>query len=548
MKLQSSDSFEQTIAMDQNVTRQMNPGKVLYRCTCGVDLHLDPTLGGNCTRCEKFISPKVLGHELALTMTLLDGSFEIVETGAAAFQNANAVTVRTDRQLPSSEEDPDVLIGESFGHFEVVATLGRGGMGQVYRALDKSLQRYVAVKLLRSGIGNGSNRLSKSSDTEIDKLLQEAISQARVSHPNIVTIYYVGKQAGDPFLAMELVNGKPLSGRIADGNLSFTDIASIAVQITEALRFSYDLDIIHGDIKPSNVLVQQNGVAKLSDFGMARRVSSECDDAIGGTPNYIAPELLKGGKPSLQSDVYALGVTLFEMTFSRLPITITGSTVPEWIIAHENGRPQFPTHWPDQLPEAWKDLLVKMLAQDPGDRYNSYDDLLIDLKRLAPRSQVIARPFPRIVAAGIDWISVMILVLGIQATFTNSSWNPLVTNVLHALDFAPILLFTAVVYFWRQSLGSSLMHIRVVNRYGLSPTRVQMMLRSLLRMQFPWFATLLSFFDNPLQSWVGIAILVLVVLAGVGLVIDVGFMMFYQKRRSLHDLVFGTSVILDTEQ
>jgi serine/threonine protein kinase len=383
-------------------------------------------------------------------MTLLDGSFEVVETGAAANRNSNAMTVRTDQRLtdhrlPNNDEDPDVLIGESFGHFELVSTLGRGGMGQVYRALDKSLQRYVAVKLLRSGIGNGigngSSRLSRSSDAEIDKLLQEAIAQARVSHPNVVTIYYVGKQEGHPFLAMELVNGKPLSGRIADGNLTFTDIASLAGQITEALRFSYELDIIHGDIKPSNVLVQPNGVAKLSDFGMARRVSSASDEAIGGTPNYIAPELLKGANPSLQSDVYALGVTLFEMTFSRLPITITGSSISQWIDAHENGRPQFPDHWPDQLPEAWRDLLAKMLARDADERYTSYDDLLVDLTRLAPRSQVIARPFPRIVAAGIDWISVMILVLGIQAAFSNSSWNPLVTNVLHVLDFVPIMYF-----------------------------------------------------------------------------------------------------------
>ena len=129
-----------------------------------------------------------------------------------------------------------MLIGKTFGHFEIVDSLGRGGMGQVYRALDKSLQRYVAVKILRSGIG--STTVTSSSDNEIDALLQEAVSQARVTHPNIVTIYYVGKQDGDPFLAMELVNGNALSNLIERGKLTFSHIAPIGIQIARALQFS----------------------------------------------------------------------------------------------------------------------------------------------------------------------------------------------------------------------------------------------------------------------------------------------------------------------
>ena len=116
----------------------------------------------------------------------------------------------------------------------------------------------------------------------------------------------------------------------------FGEISQIAAEICEALKFSYELDIIHGDIKPSNVLLQYNGTAKLSDFGMARRVSGETDNSIGGTPNYIAPELLRGEKPSIQSDVYALGVTLYEMSFGELPVTLTGRSIPEWIKIHDD--------------------------------------------------------------------------------------------------------------------------------------------------------------------------------------------------------------------
>ncbi len=327
---------------DSNPVSEANPApvpmpgsperQILYRCTCGHQLKLDTSIGGFCPNCDQTVSPKMLKHDLAMTMTINPGK---MPAGAVASSQADEKSF--DRVLtgplgetrqdtgPFSDEDPKLLIGKSYGHFELVEPLGRGGMGQVYRGLDKSLQRYVAVKVLRSGIG--SSNMSSSSDREVDSLLQEAVAQARVTHPNIVTIYYVGKQEGDPFLAMELVNGNPLSKLISAGQLTFSHITPIALQVANALKFSYELDIIHGDIKPSNILVQANGMTKLSDFGMARRASDKSDGRLGGTPNYIAPELLTGAKPSIQSDMYALGVTLYEMTFGRLPVTLSGTTI-----------------------------------------------------------------------------------------------------------------------------------------------------------------------------------------------------------------------------
>ena len=554
--------------MDPNATRPMMPATVLYRCSCGNQLQLDATVGGKCDKCLKTISPKLLSHDLAMTMTIHEGSFELdqnntdragkagpeqVDDFAATIDNSSAQTMRDD-------ENPEILIGEKFGHFEIVSTLGRGGMGQVYRALDTSLQRYVAVKLLRSGIGRSgigtsvgtTKSTTKSSDEEVDKLMQEAVSQARVTHPNIVTIYYVGKQGEDPFLAMELVNGKPLNDYIAADTIPFHAIVNIALQIADALKFSYELDIIHGDIKPSNVLVQHDGVAKLSDFGMARRASFNHDDAIGGTPNYIAPELLHGEKPSRQSDMYALGVTLYEMSFGELPITMTGKTISEWIANHQKSDIEFPMPWPEQMPEQWRNVMTKMLANDPSDRYADYDELIYDLKEVAPGSQVIARIFPRIVAAGFDWISVMVLAIVLKVALGFASWEqmlaqrPFVTFLLKTCDFIPILVFLIIVYFWRQSVGRSLMHIRVANKYGLRLNANRMVLRSLIRMQFPWFAICLSVLNDPTNSWYGVTFMGLAVVSGLVLLLDIGIMAVYGKGRSLHDFLLDTRVVLDT--
>ena len=223
--------------------------------------------------------------------------------------------------------------GRTFGHFKIVDSLGQGGMGQVFRALDTSLKRYVAVKVLRSGLSASTN--ARSSDFEIEQLMQEAIAQARVIHPNITTIYYVGKEDETPFLAMELIYGQSIAEKIAEGPMVYSEIHSISSQLAGVLRFSHELDIIHGDIKPSNIMVQSNGIAKLSDFGLARRASKKQSSPFGGTPNYLAPELLEGESSSIQSDMYALGVTLFEMTFGRLPVSVSGASMKEWIASHE---------------------------------------------------------------------------------------------------------------------------------------------------------------------------------------------------------------------
>ncbi len=537
--------------MDPDVTRPIVPEKVVYRCACGQELELNRSEGGRCDQCDKVISPKLLGHELSLTMTISEATKNLPATPG---QNDLDVTVEhRSQRAPGVDQDPNVLVGEVFGHFEIVGAIGHGGMGQVYRALDTSLQRYVAVKLLKSGIGAGGStrKLTRSSDDEIDKLMREAISQARVTHPNIVTIYYVGKQDGDPFLAMELINGQTLSDRIEQGPLAFDEISKISLQIAEALEFSYELDIIHGDIKPSNVLMQPNGLVKLSDFGMARRASLNQQEAVGGTPNYIAPELLRGEIPSVQSDIYALGVTLYEMSFGALPVKLAGTTIDQWIDVHNASSLSFPTPWPDHIPEDWRGILHGMLAKNPQDRYSSYAELIEDLKKLSPGSLVSARVFPRLIAAAVDLISVITfaILLNVLFEFTSLksilSQHPFLSFLVNALDFLPIVVFTLVVYFWRHSIGRNMVHIRVVNRYGLTPSSNQMTLRSLFRMQFAWVGIAMTMIDAN-QGWFALPARTLFFVSLGFLILDLVVMAVYNQRRSLHDLMFGTRVVLDT--
>ncbi|MFK7766528.1 MAG: protein kinase [Mariniblastus sp.] len=537
--------------MDPNVTREIPPVKtVLYQCLCGEQLILDRAVGGVCSKCDRTVSAKLLEQDLGITITLENDSFQLGNTLPGGFivnDSKHPQVVITE----SDDADPDLLVGKMFGHFKIISPLGRGGMGQVYRALDTSLQRYVAVKVLRSGISD-SNATTRSSDREVDNLLQEAISQARVTHPNIVTIYYVGKQDGNPFLAMELVNGMTLNERVTDGPMPFEKISPIAIDITQALKFSFDLDIIHGDIKPSNVLVSKDGSAKLSDFGMARSASGDTSNSIGGTPNYIAPELLKGEKPSIQTDIYALGVTFFEMTFGRLPKVITGPTIKDWIDIHETTELVFPTPWPPQLPEEWKKVLLRMLDSNPANRYQNYEDLLADIEAVQPSSKVAARFFPRLIAAGIDWVSVLStaivleVILGLASGQYLMEAHPVVVMLLEICNFLPIIGYTFLVYFWRHSIGRSLMHIRVVNEYGLKPTSSGMMIRSGFRMQFAWVVISLRLFRNVTTTGLAITLALVFIASVMFLLVDILFMVFYKQSRSVHDLVGKTRVVLDT--
>jgi eukaryotic-like serine/threonine-protein kinase len=539
-------------AMDFNHTQPMTPEKTVnFRCTCGALLMLNVNEGGVCEKCKKSITAKALNNELSRTL---------------AIHHADPHRSHTEFVIVDNNGEPD-LIGRSLGHFEIVEPLGRGGMGLVYRAFDTSLQRYVAVKVL-------SQATAKSSEGELDRLLQEAVAQARVNHPNIVSIYYVGKHDGNPFFAMELISGKTISERMSQGDLTFTEIVYVAWQICEALRFSYEFDVIHGDIKPSNILLMESGIAKLSDFGMARFESEQTDHKFGGTPNYLAPEILDGQKHSIQSDMYALGVTLYEMTFGKRPVTLSGTSIADWSKSLSESKISFPKPWPEDFPIAWQAILRRLLERDPAKRYPTYEQLAVDLVRVAPAPNVPARFLPRMIAAGIDHILVgtgfavvQLLVyvvlrwMSSQMDLDGVGWLSFVDRnlpwyltatfiftktLLTACGFIPIVLFTLFETYRRQSFGRALMHIRVVNQYGLRPSSRLMMGRSFLRMSVLW--TIQTFFILPFNEFSPVLIPIISVAIGIYALCDIGYMAFFGNGLSLHDRWYKSRVVLDTNQ
>ena len=515
-----------------------------YRCSCGAAVEVQQ-FGSSCTSCGSLLSPQSFGHDLAATMTLGNLPTSPAGGGTLYLENAELETDPTEAARLDAQ-----MIGCELGHFKIVDPLGKGGMGQVFRALDTSLRRYVAVKVLRPKVRDVDQKAN--SDHEIELLLQEAVAQARVTHPNIVAIYYVGKHMEAPFLAMELVDGKTAADVIIEGALPYPRLHQLAAEMTDALKFSHEHDIIHGDIKPSNILIQQNGSAKLSDFGMARRASRAEDRSVGGTPSYLAPELMKGDTPSIQSDMYALGVTLFEMTFARLPVSIIGTTLEQWLACHETPV-EFPSPWPDHLAGGWRNFLEKLLAKDPADRFDSWSTVQESLETIEPAASVTAKFSPRLVAAAIDFslVGLLIAPFRIVSSMPNVeaflSESTLTAIVLVLVEFGAIMAYTALVMLWRQSPGRKLMQLRVVNEHGLSVSSQKMGARSLMRMIVMWFVVFANIASQYPDGWQRSVAITAVSIASVISAIDIGSMLINSRGRSLHDWISRTDVVLDTD-
>jgi serine/threonine-protein kinase len=219
---------------------------------------------------------------------------------------------------------PRDVIGQMLGHYRVIAKLGEGGMGAVYRAYDEVLHREVAVKLVGKGV---------EMDASAGKnLLQEARASSALAHPNICTIYEVGETEGDYFIVMELLAGKTLHDMCGEAGLPPESVLRYGAQIANALSRAHDRGIVHRDLKSANIVITPEGLAKVLDFGLAKRVgggvgegetrsmaSVEDASSISGTLPYMAPEILRGEPADYRSDLWAMGVVLYEAASGRMP-------------------------------------------------------------------------------------------------------------------------------------------------------------------------------------------------------------------------------------
>ncbi|ADQ14999.1 Stk1 family PASTA domain-containing Ser/Thr kinase [Halanaerobium hydrogeniformans] len=249
--------------------------------------------------------------------------------------------------------------------YKIIEEIGRGGMAIVYSARDTLLQRTVAIKMLRP---------EYSSDNDFkEKFHQEARAVAKLSHPNVVSIYDIVVDDQKIYLVMEIVKGKTLKDLIKErGKLSIVEALEFASQIAAALSIAHGNQIVHCDIKPHNIILTEDMEVKITDFGISRAVNSSTvrvTDTVVGSAHYFSPEQAKGGEIKAYSDIYSLGIVLYEMITGELPFK--GESPISVALKHIQEQPISPTEIDNDIPEEVNQLIMKAMAKDPIDRYNN---------------------------------------------------------------------------------------------------------------------------------------------------------------------------------
>ena len=260
----------------------------------------------------------------------------------------------------------------SFGRYQVIEPLGMGAMGTVYKGKDPSIDRLVALKTIRLDAIADPSEINELKE----RLLREAKAAGNLSHPNIVTIYDFGLQGNLQYIAMEYIDGYTLESVLKRNlHLNYRIIASTIIQVCSALEYAHKMGIIHRDIKPANIMVMENFRVKVMDFGIAHfKSSSMTQTGIAmGTPNYISPEQLKGKEVTPSSDIFSLGVVLYELLTHIKPFTAENISALVYKITNENPPP--PSTLDPKVPPLFDLVLKKALAKDPAERYRSAKEM-----------------------------------------------------------------------------------------------------------------------------------------------------------------------------
>ena len=281
-----------------------------------------------------------------------------------------------------SKERKQNLIGEKIGVYRIVSLLGTGGMGEVYGAVDERLGRKVALKLL--------SPIRLEGEQSLHRFKHEAQTVSALNHPNILTIYEIDTIADICFIATEFIEDKTLRGRISDKDLTSAEILKIAGQTAEALAAAHNAGIVHRDIKPENIMIRSDGYVKVLDFGLAktvRQIDGQNDEKLSsitqpgllvGTPNYMSPEQIRGQKIDGRSDIFSLGIVIYEMISGQRPFT--GDSAQDTLAATllEEPKPFAEPPSPEQ-----EQIIKKALEKKAEDRYQTMGELIADLQNLS---------------------------------------------------------------------------------------------------------------------------------------------------------------------
>ena len=262
-----------------------------------------------------------------------------------------------------------VIIGE---RYEVVSRIGSGGMADVYKAKDHKLNRFVAMKVLKPEF---------SADTNfIRKFQREAQAAAGLAHPNVVNVFDVGEDHGVNYIVMELVEGITLKEYISKkGRLTVKEATSIAIQVSMGLEAAHNRNIVHRDIKPQNIIISTDGKVKVTDFGIARVATSNTISTNAmGSVHYSSPEQVRGGYSDFKSDIYSLGITMYEMVTGRVPFD--GDTTVAIAIKHLQDEMVPPSKYVPDLPRSLEEIILKCTQKSPDRRYSTLAELINDMK------------------------------------------------------------------------------------------------------------------------------------------------------------------------
>ena len=315
---------------------------------------------------------------------------ELEDTAEAPPRPASDPSDRTATAIGSTPRLPSaggIPTGKQLGHFRIERLLGAGGMGEVYLATDLALDRPVAIKVLPEELARDPRRR--------DRMIREARAQARVGHPNVGHMYFIGEDVDRLYFAMEYVAGRTLADRIASGPMSVNDALAVVRAAALGLREAQRNGFTHRDVKPSNLMIDSHGILKVLDFGLAAGSAVPHDSlppsseprehvpavpvtqtSFAGTPLYMAPEQARGEAVDFRADIYALGATLYHLVSGKPPFQ--ADSVDELLSLHATAaRPSMPRRGqPRTQIGAIDALCTKMMAARPEDRYASYDDLL----------------------------------------------------------------------------------------------------------------------------------------------------------------------------